>query len=110
MATFSLVGGTEKLDEALQDIYSLVFDESLPRKECATPAWDAQMQDIFNYKNLVVEDCDEDPWNITIPKSEGERAVAGPLLQKVDVTKPLKLKEVNIGTEEKPKLAKIGDH
>ena len=28
----------------------------------------------------------------------------------VDVTKPLKLKEVNIGMEEKPKLAKIGDY
>ena len=28
----------------------------------------------------------------------------------VDVTKPLKLKEVNIGTNEQPKLAKIGDY
>ena len=28
----------------------------------------------------------------------------------MDVTKPLKLWEVNIGMEEKPKLAKIGDY
>ena len=28
----------------------------------------------------------------------------------VDVTKPLKLKEFNIGTEEQPKLEKIGDY
>ena len=32
MVTFGLVGGTEKLDEALQDIDALVFDESLSRK------------------------------------------------------------------------------
>ena len=28
----------------------------------------------------------------------------------MDVMKPLKLREVNIGTEEQPKLAKIGDY
>ena len=57
----------------------------------------------------TVETC-EGPRNITIPESEGECTVVGPLLEIVDVTKPLKLKEVNIGTEENPKLAKIGDY
>ena len=33
-----------------------------------------------------------------------------PPLQIVDVTQPLKLREVNIGMEEQPKLAKIGDY
>ena len=45
-----------------------------------------------------------------IPESEGEHIVAGPPLQTVDVTKPLKLWEVNIGMEDQPKIAKIGDY
>ena len=57
-----------------------------------------------------MEECDEDPRNITIPELEGEHTVSGPPLQTIDVTKALKLKEVNIGTEEKPNLAKIGDY
>ena len=44
--------------------------------------------------------------------SQNQRAstVTRPPLQNVDVTKPLKLWEVNIGMTEKPKLAKIGDY
>ena len=57
------------------------------------------MQDIVNCDNLSNEDCDEDPQNNTILESEGEGAVARPPLQTVNVTKPLKLREVNIGTK-----------
>ena len=73
-------------------------------------AWDAQMQDIVNCRNFLIEDNEDDPRNFNIPKSEGECVVAGPSLGMVDVTKPIKLKEVNIGIEEQPKLAKIGDY
>lgn len=48
MVTFGLFGGMKKLDESLQDIDVLVFDESSPRTKCVAPAWDAHMQDIFN--------------------------------------------------------------
>ena len=57
-----------------------------------------------------MEDNGEDIRNINIPESEGGRTVAGPLLGMVDVTKPMKLKEFNIGIEEQPKLDKIGDY
>ena len=57
------------MDEALQDIDALVFDESLSRKECVAPAWDVQMQDIVNYQKFSIEDSDEDPRNITIEES-----------------------------------------
>ena len=57
-----------------------------------------QMQDIVNYRNLSMDECDEDLLNISISKSEGDYVVAGPPLQTVDVSKPLKLREVNIGT------------
>ena len=68
------------------------------------------MQDIFNCRNLSIEDNEDDPRNVHIPEYEVERAVSGPSLGMVDVTKPLKLKEVNIGIEEQPKLDKIGDY
>ena len=68
------------------------------------------MRDIFNCYNIAIAECDEDPSIVTIPESEGERAVAGPPLHIVDVMKPLKLREVNIGMEEQPKLAKIGNY
>ena len=44
------------------------------------------MQDIANYRNITLEECDEDPRNVSIPELEGERVVAGPPLQTVDVT------------------------
>jgi len=59
---------------------------------------------------LSIEDYDEDPWNITIPELEGERVIPGNLLHTVDVNKPLKLKEVNVGTKEQPKMTNIGDY
>ena len=68
------------------------------------------MQDIVNYRNLVREEGEDDLRSVSILESEGERVVAGPPLQEVEVTKPLKLREVNIGTEENPKLANIGDY
>ena len=68
------------------------------------------MQDIVNCCNLSIKECDEDPRNVSIPDSEGERAIAGPPLQTIDVIKTMKLWEVNIGIEEQPKLAKIGDY
>ena len=68
VGTFGLIGRTEALDEALQDIDALVFDESLPRAVYEAPTWDMQMQDIFHCRNLSMEECDEDPRNITIPE------------------------------------------
>ena len=68
------------------------------------------MQDISHYRNFSVEDYKEDPQNIIIPESEGESDVVGPLLQAVDVSKPLKVKEVNISMEAQLKMAKIGDY
>ena len=68
------------------------------------------MQDIVNCRNITIEEGDENLRNVSIPESEGERAVARPPLQTMDVTKPLKLREVNIGTTKQPKLANIGDY
>lgn len=68
------------------------------------------MHDISNCHNITIEYQYEYPRNISILESKGEHAIVRPPLQTVDVTKPLKLREVNIGTVEQPKLAKIGDY
>ena len=59
---------------------------------------------------MAREEGEDDSRSVSIPESEGEHAVGGPPLREVDVTKPLKLREVNIGTKEHPKLANIGDY
>ena len=68
------------------------------------------MQDIINCHSLVTEDGEDDSRSVAILESEGEHAVEGPPLREVDITKPLKLHEVNNGTKEYPKMAKIGDY
>ena len=68
------------------------------------------MRYIFNCHSLAREQGEDDLRSISILELEGERAVARPPLQEVDVTKPLKLREVNIGMEEHPNLANIGDY
>ena len=68
------------------------------------------MNTIVNRRNLTVEENDEGPRNIMIHESEGKCAVFRPSITSMDVTKALNLRQVNIGIEEQPKLAKIGDY
>ena len=53
---------------------------------------------------------DEDPRNINILESEGTRDVDGPKLQIPAIAEPIKIKQINIGTETEPKFASIGDY
>jgi hypothetical protein len=41
---------------------------------------------------------------------EGEREVEGPSLESKAFVAPIKVKKVNIGTEENPKMERIGDY
>ncbi len=41
---------------------------------------------------------------------EGYHAIHGPSLEDYDITTPLKMKQVNIGMEEKPKYTMLGDY
>jgi hypothetical protein len=57
------------------------------------------------------EEPDEyDPHNIQITKVEGERGVEGPPLESKFFAAPIKVKRVNIGATENPKMASIADH
>ena len=57
-----------------------------------------------------IEEDDEDPWKINIPKTEGYREVRGPLIEDPDITRPLKTNQVNIGIEAKQKYAMLDDY
>ena len=53
---------------------------------------------------------EEDPCNIQITEIEGEREVKGPYLESEVFVAPIKVKKVNIGTNDNPKMASIGDY
>ena len=59
--------------------------------------------------NFTIDE-DDDPRNINIPKSEGSCVVARPTLDCPKITEKLKIKKVNIRTEETPKIASIGNY
>ena len=47
--------------------------------------------------------------NINILESKGHYEVHGPVVESPEVTQPLKTRKVNIGSNEMPKYATIGD-
>ena len=52
---------------------------------------------------------EEEPHNMNIPELEGSHEVQGPKLEIPEIAKKVKTKKNNIGIEEDPKLASIGD-
>lgn len=87
-----------------------MFGKTISSEVFRMPTWETQMQDIVNCCSLASEEGEDNLRSVFILELEGERAVEGPPLREVDITKPLKLCEVNIGTKEQSKLAKIGDY
>ena len=53
---------------------------------------------------------DDELHNISIPEKEGSRDVAAPDIPTDPMNRPLKIRKVNIGTEENPKFASVGDY
>jgi len=50
--------------------------------------------------NVTAEVEDEDPWKINISGIEGHREVQGLQIENPDITALVKIKQVNIGTQE----------
>ena len=73
----------------------------------------AKLKEAVHCWNIDVENIDdEDPHDIQIIKSEGEHALKGKVVKTTtpDYNDPIKNKKHNIGTEEAPKMAIIGDY
>jgi hypothetical protein len=47
---------------------------------------------------------------VNISETEGKRDIEGPGIELPFVGKPIKIKKVNIGTEQAPKLENVGDY
>ena len=107
MLTFSINEVCPALDVAIRLIHTKVFDD----KEIAEyqPDWKEQEANAVECYNLAIDE-DDDPRNINILESEGHYEVHGPAVEAPEVTHPLKTQIVNIGSEEKPKYAIIGDY
>ena len=68
-----------------------------------------QTQNARECYNFAIDE-EDDPRNINIPEFEGSRVVARPTLNCPEITEKLKIKKVNIGTKETPKIASIGNY
>ena len=69
--------------------------------------WTAQLCNTLECYNMADEEGKGDPCCNNIPESEGKREVVGPDVQIPDVTQPVKMRQVNIGSEVQPKFACI---
>jgi hypothetical protein len=59
--------------------------------------------------NINVDE-DDDPRKVNITETEGQRDIEGPGVELPFIGQPIKIKKVNIGTEQTPKLANVGDY
>jgi len=102
--------GFECIDEALLEIKVAIF--RIPEEPImwVQPDWSTQLCHALECYIVTIKEGEEDPGNISIPESEGQCEVVGPKTEVFDISKPLKNKQVNIGSEAQPKFSSIGDY
>ena len=68
------------------------------------------MKNAVECYNFVLDEEEEDPRNVKILETKGSHDVQGPVLELPETTEKVKIKKINIGIEEDPKFASIGDY
>jgi hypothetical protein len=53
---------------------------------------------------------DDDPRKVNITETEGQRDIEGPGIELPFIGQPIKIKQVNIGIDQTPKIANVGDY
>jgi hypothetical protein len=71
--------------------------------------WTAPLQKLQTCYNINVDE-DDDPRKVNIAEIEGQRDVEELEFELTFIGQPIKIKKVNIGTKETPKLANVGDY
>jgi hypothetical protein len=71
--------------------------------------WNAPLQKLQGCYNINVDE-DDDPRNVNIAETKGQRDIEGPGVKLPFIGQPIKIKKVNIGTEQAPKHANVGDY
>ena len=90
------------VDDALELVYMKIVEDPLPI--FIQPDWTTQTENARECYLFTIDE-DDDPRNINIPESKGSHAVVGPTLECPKIIEKLKIKKVNIGTKETPKIA-----
>ena len=106
--TFNFESNYPKFDYVLESIKERIFDID-PFPVVSYQDWAMQLETMLECYNLATDEDDE-PHNTNIPESEGTREVQGLELEILEITKKVKIKQINIGTEADPKFASIGDY
>lgn len=78
--------------------------------EFVQPDWSTQLRHALECYNMTAKREDDDPRSINIPEKERCREIKGPWIKNLDITSPLKTRQINIGTEVEPKFKKIRDY
>jgi hypothetical protein len=110
ITTFFFESHHPTVDQALQVIKHKFFEEvpNLPVEQ-EEEEWTAPFQSLQGCYNINVDE-DDDPRNVNIIETEGQRYIEGPGVELPFIGKPIKIKKVNIGIEQTPKLANVGDY
>jgi hypothetical protein len=110
VATFLFESQYPMVDQALQVVRQKVFEEapSLPMEQ-EEDEWIVPLQKLQGCYNINVDE-DDDPRKVNIAETEGKRNIEGPGVELPFIEQPIKIKKVNIGIEEAPNLANVGDY
>jgi hypothetical protein len=110
IATFLFESQYPTVDQALQIIRQKVFEEAPnPPLDQEKDEWTVPLQQLQECYNINVDE-DDDLRDVNILETEGQRDIEGPGIELPFVGQPIKIKKVNIGTEQTPKLANVGDY
>jgi hypothetical protein len=113
VVTFSFEHENPNIDSTLKQIKGVIFiDESEVELMTEYQQQNKQtVKELLSCYHVEEEAPDEDdPRNIQITEIEGEREVEGPSLESKVFVAPIKVKKVNIGTIDNPKMVCIGDY
>jgi len=102
LMTFNFEDGFECVDEALQEVKVAIFRIPQYPLHLIQPYWTTQLHLTLECYNVTVEEEEEDPRNINILGTKSHREVEGPQIENLDITAPLKRRQVNIGTQAEP--------
>lgn len=112
ICTFNFEAETPTVDNALQVVMRRIWSDPVAENEVEEE--EAMKQDLACYKLAIegndAESDDEELRHLEIIEAEGEIGVQGLELQSPDVTQPVKVMKVNIGSEEKPRFANVRDY
>jgi hypothetical protein len=98
------------VDQVLHIVRQKLFEEapSLPLEQ-EEDEWTTPLQKLQGCYNINVDE-DDDPRKVNIVETEGQRDIEGLGVELPFIGQPIKIKKVNNGTEQTPKLANVGDY